>query len=152
MLVIHFNAIKYPSFCSVVCRVKQPYISHHRKQTNTEVLVKLFIMLCKCTFLLLLVALVFFFCYLLKCQSMSPVEVTRYHRLLNFPNPSHGHGHGCHSITGANDCWEGKDNKVKDFQFFGFQMKGERKGSVIFILWWLPDKILVQDKRILCRI
>ena len=38
---------------------------------------------------------------------MSPVEVTRYHRLLSFPNPSHGHCHGCHSITGANEAVAG---------------------------------------------
>ena len=33
---------------------------------------------------------------------MSPVVVTRYHRLMNSQNPRHGHGHGGHGITGAN--------------------------------------------------
>ena len=54
----------------------------------------------KCTFLHL-VALVSFSSYLVKCQSISPVVVTRCHQFLNFPNPRHGHGHGCHGIFGA---------------------------------------------------
>ena len=34
---------------------------------------------------------------------MPPVVVTRCRRFMNSPNPSHGNGHGCHGITGAND-------------------------------------------------